>query len=177
MSDPIIKVIPTPYHEVLALLKSDTLRDVELPIISAIGSRIVEDYSTTCTSFTQADMSVSGMTVTQVTALLMNHQEELVRFGIAYLQDRAANHETEEYPEGEEQDPSETVEVLGYGVGFGIKIAILYHFLAHRTTAEFRSYLKNRRYPHQAKFARELRRVFDTVSKNTARATTDSSSS
>jgi hypothetical protein len=163
MADPPIKVIPTPYQEVLALLRSDALRAVEQPIAAAIGSRIVEDYSTTCTSYTQADMSVSGMTVAQTAALLTSQRDQLIRFGITFLRDESATDNAEEYPDGEEQDPSETVEVHGHGVGFGIKVAIFYNFLAHRTPAEFRAYLKNRRIPHQAKFARELRRVFDLV--------------
>jgi hypothetical protein len=163
MADPAIKVIPTPYQEALALLRSDTLRMVEQAIADAIGSRIVEDYSTTSTSYTQADMSVSGMTIAQTEALLVTRREQIIKFGVAFLRDEAATDDTEEYPEGEEQDPSGTVEVHGHGIGFGIKVAIYYNFLAHRTPAEFQAYLKNRRIPHRARFARELRRVFDTV--------------
>jgi hypothetical protein len=163
MADPAIKVIPTPYQEVLSLLHSDALRAIEQAIAAAVGIRIVADYSSTCTSYTQGDMSVSGMTVAQTEALLVNHRDQLIRFGVAFLRDEAATDDAEEFPEGEEQDSSETVDVQGLGVGFGIKYAIFYNFLAHRTPAEFRAYLKNRRIPHQARFARELRRVFDSV--------------
>jgi hypothetical protein len=163
MADPAIKVIPTPYQEVLALLHSAALRAIEQAIAAAVGSRIVEDYSSSSTSYTQADMSVSGMTVAQTEAVLVSHRDQLIRFGVAFLRDEAATADAEEFPEGEEQDPCEMVEVHGLGVGFGIKYAIFYNFLAHRTPAEFRAYLKNRRIPHHAKFARELRRVFDAV--------------
>lgn len=163
MADPGIKVIPTPYQDVLALLHSSTLRAVEQSIAAAVGSRIVEDYSSASTSDTQADMSVSGMTVAQTEALLVSHRDPIINFGIAFLRDQTATDDAEEFPQGEEQDPSETVEVHGLGVGFGIKYAIFYNFLAHRQPAEFRAYLKNRRIPHQARFARELRRVFDAV--------------
>ncbi len=168
MADPAIKVIPTPYQEVLALLRSDTLRAVEQIIAAAVGSRIVEDYSSTWTSFTQADMSVSGMTVAETQSLLVAHRDQIIEFGVAFLRDEAAADDSEEFPEGQEQDPSETGAVHGLGVGFGIKYAIFYNFLAHRTPAELRAYLKNRRIPHHARFARDLRRVFDTLQQNAA---------
>jgi hypothetical protein len=163
MADRAINVTPTPYQEVLALLRSEPLRAVEQAIAAAVGSKIVEDYSTTCTSYTQADMSVSGMTVAQTETFLIAHRDRIISFGIAFLRDQAATDDSEEYPEGEEQDPSETVEEHGLGVGFGIKYAIFYNFLANRTPTEFRAYLKNRRIPHHARFAQELRRVFDQV--------------
>lgn len=166
MADPEIKVIPTPYPEVLALLRSDALRAVEQPIAAAVGSRIVEDFSS-CTSYTQADISVSGMTVAEAEALLISHRDQIIKFGVRFLRDQAATDDTEEYPEGEEQAPSETVEVQGLCVGFGIGYAIFYNFLAHRTPAEFQAYLKNRRIPHRARFARELRRVFDFAQQGT----------
>jgi hypothetical protein len=163
MADPAITVIPTPYQEVLALLHSGALRAVEQAIATSVGSRIVEDYSWTCTSYMQADMSVSGMTVAETESLLVSRRDQIIKFGVAFLRDEAATNDTEEFPEGEEQDRSETVEVNGLGVGVGIKYAIFYNFVAHRTPAEFRAYLKNRRIPQHAKFARELRRVFDAV--------------
>ena len=69
----------------------------------------------------------------------------------------------EEYPEGEEQDALRPAEFLGHGVGFGIVCAIHYNFLANRTPGDLRAYLKNRRVPHQARTAREMRRVFDAM--------------
>lgn len=168
MADPAIKVIPTPYQEVLSLLHSDSLRAVEQSIADAVGYRIVEDYSSTCTSYTQGDMSVSGLTVAQTEALLASRRDQIIKFGVAFLRDQAATDDAEEFPEGEEQDPSAAVEVQGLGVGFGIKYAIFYNFLANRTPAEFRAYLKNRRIPDQARFARELRRVFDSAHKGSA---------
>ena len=163
MADPPIKMIPTPYQEVLALLHSDALRAIEEAIAAAVGSRIVEDFSSTSTSCTQADMSVSGMTSAETESLLRSHRDRIIKFGIALLHNDAASDEGEEFPEGEDQDPSESVEVHGLGVGFGIKYAIFFNFLANRTPAELRAYLKNRRIPHHARFARGLRLVFDAV--------------
>ena len=161
MADPPIKVIPTAYDDVLALLHSETLRTVEQGIALEVGSRIVEDYSNVCTNYTRGDISVSGLTVAEIESLLIARRKEIVTFGIRFLRDQEASRDEEEYPDGEEQDPSETEELLGLGTGFGIKYAIFYNFLANRTPAEFRAYLKNRRVPHHAKFAKELRRVFD----------------
>lgn len=158
MAEPAIKVVPTPYQQVLALLHSDALRAVERAIASAVGSRIVEDYSSTCTSFAQADLSVSGLTVAEAEAVLATERDRLIAFGVAFLRDAAATAGGEEFAEGEE--PSEAVAVHGLGVGFGVNYAIYYNFLARRTPAEFQAYLKNRRVPHRARFARELRRVY-----------------
>lgn len=160
MAEAAVKVIPTPYQQVLALLQSDALRAVEQPIAAAVGSRVVEDYSTACTSLTQSDLSVSGLTVAEAEALLVAERERLIRFGVAFLRDEAATAGGEEFPPGQEAEPSETVESHWLGVGFGVKYAIYYNFLARRTQAEFQAYLKNRRVPHRARFARELRRVF-----------------
>jgi hypothetical protein len=145
------------------------MRAIETDIAKAVGSRIIEDYSVTCTSYTQADMSVSGMSVADTEALLRSHRDQLTAFSIAFLGDEAASGVEEEYPEGEEQDPSEEGEVLGLAAGFGITYAIYYNFLAHRSPAEFQAYLKNRRIPHRAKYARELRRVFEGVQQRHAK--------
>jgi hypothetical protein len=163
MDDPAIKVIPTSYQEVQVLLHSDSLRVVEQAIAAAVGSRIVEDYSSTCTTYTQSDLSVSGMTVVQTEALLVSHRDQIIKFGVAFLGEQSPTVDVEEFPDGEEQDPSETTDVHGLGLGFGIKYAIFYNFLAHRTPAELRAYLKNRRIPDQAKFAWDLRHVFNSV--------------
>jgi hypothetical protein len=163
MAEPAIKVIPTSYQDVLALLHSDALRTVEQAIAARVGSRVVQDYSVACSTFTQADVSVSGLTVAEIEALLLARRDEIVAFGVRFLRDEEATRDDEEYPEGEEQDPPQTEEVHGLGTGFGIQYAIYYNFLASRTAAEFRAYLKNRRVPHHARFARELRRVFEEV--------------
>ena len=163
MDDPQIRVIPTPYQEVLALLRSDALRAVEQSIAVAVGSHILEDSTIASTTRIQGDLSVSGMTIAETESLLLAQRDQIIRFGIAFLRDEAATDTTEEFPEGEEQDPPKIVSVLGLGVGFGISYAIFYNFLARRTPAEFRAYLSNRRIPHQARFARELRRVFESA--------------
>jgi hypothetical protein len=161
MAERPIRVIPIEYQEVMDLLHSDCLRDVEQDIARQTGKRIIEDFSPACTSYTQADMSVSGMTATETRELLKANRDQIIAFGVAFLRDEEATRNEEEFPEGEEQDPSETIAALGLGTGFGIKYAIFYNFLANGTSADFSAYLKNRRIPHQAKFARELRRVFD----------------
>lgn len=161
MADPGIRVISTPYPQVLALLHSDALRAVEQAIAAQVGSRIVEDYSAASTSYTQAEMSVSGLTVAEIETLLVERRGEIVAFGVRFLHDEEAMRDEEEYPEGEEEEPSEPGTTLGLGTGFGVKYTIFYNFLANRTPAEFRAFLKHRRIPHHAKFAKELRRVFE----------------
>jgi hypothetical protein len=161
MAEPGIKAIPTPFRGVLALLRSEPLRAVERAIAAQVGARVVEDYSTASTSSAQAGMSVSGLTAAEIETLLRDHGDQIVAFGVRFLRDPEATRDEEEYPEGEEQDPSGPSQALGLGTGFGILYAIFYNFLANRTPEEFRAFLKNRRIPHHARFARELRRVFE----------------
>jgi hypothetical protein len=163
MAKAAITVIPTAHEDVLAMLYSDALRTVEQAIASEVGTRIVEDYSTTCTTYTQAEMSVSGMTVTETESLLRSHRDQIIKFGIAFLRDKAATDDSQEYPDGEEQDPPGPGKYLGLGVGFGIKYAIFYNFLMNRTPEDLLVYLKNRRIPHHTRFAKDLRRVFDAA--------------
>jgi hypothetical protein len=163
MPEPTIRVIPTPLKDVLALLQSPALQTVERAIAAQVGSKIVEDFSTTYTSYIQSDMSVSGLTVAETETLLQSHRDEISAFGVAFLRDEEATREDEEFPSGEGGEHPLDVEVQGLGVGFGVTYAIYYNFLANRTPAEFKAYLKNRRIPHRAKFARELRRVFDSA--------------
>jgi hypothetical protein len=158
-----IKVIPTPYEGVVALLRSNILRDVEQAIASRVGSVVHEELSSVCTSLAQADASVSGMTLAQIETLLSERRDEIVAFGVRFLRDDEATSDDEEYPEGEEPDPSPKGTVLGLGTGFGVKYAIYFNFLANRTPAEFREYLKNRRIPQHAKFEKELRRIYEEV--------------
>jgi hypothetical protein len=163
MAAPVIKVLPTPCEQVLALLHSDVLRGVEQAIAAQVSTHVVEDYSPASTSYTQAEASVSGLTVAEIEALLRAQRDQIISFGVQFLRDEEATRSDEEYPEGEEQEPPETAAVEGLGTGFGIKYAIYYNFLANRTQAELLAFLKNRRIPHHARFARDLRRVFDQV--------------
>jgi hypothetical protein len=159
-----IKAISTPFLEVVAVLQSPSLTRVEEGIAAAIGKPILREYSSVYVSPTQAAMSVSGMSPTQIQKFLDEHQDALITFGIRFAQDADATKEEEEYPEGEEpddEDEDSNSVSLGMGTGFGVIYAIYYNFLANRTPEDFREYLKNRRIPYHAKFAKELRRVFD----------------
>ena len=164
MPTPTIKVIPTSYQEVIALLNSDALHAVEDSVAPQIGLNIIRDYSTASTQYTQAEISVSGMTVNEIEKFLVNNREVLITFGVQFLTDQEATKGEEEFPDGEEQDEAGESRVLGIGTGFGVKLAIYFNFLANRTPAEFRDYLQSQRIPHHARFAKELRRVFESVS-------------
>ena len=161
MPDRSIKIIPIEYHQVRAILESDALKAIEEPIAAKRGLAILYDFSSASTTYTLADISVSGMSSAQLETLLREHRDRIITFGILFACDQEANRDEEEYPEGEEPDEDEDPgEVLGLGCGFGIKYAIYYNFVANRTPAELRAYLKNRRIPQAAKFAMALERIF-----------------
>lgn len=158
-----ITVIPVSYQDVVALLKSDVLSDVEQQIASRCHMKIIYDYGSVTTSYTQAEISVSGMTTAQLGSYLADHKESVIEFGVRFFNDTETTTDEQEYPEGEEQDPDGKSETLGYGNGFGIKVAIYHSFLTARAPADLRAFLKNRRIPKHAKFAKELARVFSEM--------------
>ncbi|MCA9146632.1 MAG: hypothetical protein KDB05_27830 [Planctomycetales bacterium] len=158
-----ITVVPVAYQDVLALLTSDAVTDVEQAIASQLRFKIIQDHGATSTSYTQAEISVSGMTTDQIERYLRSDRDLVIAFGVRFLRDDDATSDEQEYPEGEEQDPDGESETLGYGNGFGIKYAIYHNFLANRPSSEFRAFLKNRRIPKHTKFANELVRIFDAL--------------
>ena len=155
-----IKIIPTVYHEVMTLLGSEALAAVEVPIAARRHLKLIHDHGTASTTYIRAEISVSGLTSADLEQYLTLHKEEIIRFGVRFLGDQDATSEEQEYAEGEEQDPAEGSEVLGLGNGFGIKIAIYHNFLTNRTPPELLAFLKNRRIPKAATFARDLTRVY-----------------
>ena len=158
-----ITITPTSYQEIVALWTSDELAAVECPIAEQCRLKIIRDLASTTTGHLQAEVSVSGMTVADITHYLALHRNHLVAFGVRFLGDKDATKEEQEYPDGEEQDGDDQSETMGLGVGFGVKYAIYHNFLSNRLSAEFRAFLKNRRIPKHTKFAKELERVFTEV--------------
>lgn len=158
-----ITVIPVTPQEIAALLNSDELSAVESAIAERCEFEVLRELDSATTSDVQSEVSVGGMTVAQILSFLATHKSQLIEFGVRFLADDAATDEEQEFPVGEEQDPDdedEDSETIGYAVGFGVKYAIYYNFLANRPAAELRAFLKNRRIPQHTKFAKELARVF-----------------
>lgn len=159
-----IKLTPTPFSDVVALLKSEALRVIEEPIAADLRMKIVYDFTSSSVSITQAWVSVCGMSCQDIEKFLAEQYDALLRFGIAHQRYQLGVPDEQEYPAGEEPGPDEldeTVEIHGLANGFGVKIATQYNFLANRSPAELRDFLENRRIPRAAKYAREMRRVFD----------------
>ena len=155
-----LTVAPTSYQHVVSLLKSDALSNVERPIASKCRLNITYDHGAASVSYTQAEISVCGMTTDELADYMTNNVDALIDFGVRFMNDEDSARDEQEYPDGEEQDPDGDSETVGYGNGFGIKVAIYHNFLSNRTPSEFRAYLKNRRIPKHTKFAKELARVF-----------------
>lgn len=155
-----IQIIPTVYQEVLALLKSDVLAAVEQPIAAGRRLKMIYDDGTASMTYLRAQISVSGLTTADIAKYLSQNTDALIRFGLRFLGDHEATSDDQEYPEGEEQDPPGESEILGLSNGMGIKMAIYHNFLANRTLSELLAYLKNRRVPKAANFARDLIRVY-----------------
>lgn len=163
MAKSIIKILPTEYADVVALLKSAALRAVEEPIAAGVRMKVIYDDSPASLNIEQGWLSVSGMTCQEIERFLLKHRDAVVRFGIRLQQERQGKSSEQEYPPGEEpdeEDKDQIVEVRGLANGFGARMATYYNFLAHRAPAELAEFLKNRRIPAASKFARDLRRIF-----------------
>ncbi|HEY4258580.1 MAG TPA: hypothetical protein VGM98_00410 [Schlesneria sp.] len=111
-----IKIIPTVYQELLALLKSDVLAAIERPI--AVGRRLkmIYDDGTASMTYLRAEISVSGLTTAGIQEYLSQNTDALIRFGLRFLGDQNATSDEQEYAEGEEQDPPGESEILGSSV-------------------------------------------------------------
>ncbi|MBB3210641.1 hypothetical protein FHS27_006489 [Rhodopirellula rubra] len=139
------------------------MADVETAIAAGIQMAICRDHLNTTANYTQAEISLSGLTIDQISSILRSDQSSLIDFGVRFLRDEEATEEVQEYPAGEEPDPDdvdETVTEHGLGVGFGITYAIYWHFLTNHTAKDFTEFLKKRRIPGARKFATDLRRIY-----------------
>ena len=147
-----IELQPVEFKRVADLVASQVLNSVEQPIADSVGLKILEPSDLTLT-WTKGELSVGGIPFDEFEDYLRSNRENLIDFGIAILRDQ---HELgDEYPEGEEQDPPGDSETLGLSAGFGITHAIYFHYTFDRTAKELRAYLKNRRIPHRAKYAKD----------------------
>lgn len=148
------------FKRVVELVGSPTLNSVEQPIADTVGLKILEPSALTL-SWTMGELSVGGIPVDEFEDYLESNRKNLIAFGIEILRDE---HDLgEEYPEGEEQDPPGDRKTLGLGAGFGITHAIFFHYTFDRTAKELREYLKNRRMPHRAKYAKLLEGIRDDI--------------
>jgi hypothetical protein len=149
-----ITITPTVHADVVALLGSEELAAVERGISQGGGLEIIyDDPNSVTTTNRRAEISVSGLTVEQIREYLCTHREALIAFGIASLGDQR---------ESESEDEEQGV-TLGLGNGFGILYAIYHHFITQRPKAEFHAFLKNRRIGRQATFAKNLRRIYESL--------------
>jgi hypothetical protein len=108
----------------------------------------------------------AGLSPAEVESILSHQRAKLIEFGVAFLRNEAATSDEEEYPEGEEPGSDETPVTLsdeGYGVGFAVTYAIYLNYLQQRSQHDFVEYLKAVRIPHAARFARELKRIYNEL--------------
>lgn len=154
------------HNDVLALLLSGALADVESAIADRTQNTICRDYLKTTARLTQAEISLSGLSVDEISSILRDQHDSVIEFGIRFLQDEAATEDTQEYPEGEEPDPEDVDRVVanqGLGVGFGVTYAIYWHFLTNQAAKDFTEFLQKRRIPGARKFTTDLRRIHDAM--------------
>jgi len=154
--------------EVKQLLASPELAAVEEAIAARAGQRVHRDSVDVTYTYTQIELGFTPLTADEVSRRLREERDGLVEFGVAFLADPEATESTDEFPPGEEPGPGdegETIAELGLGCGFGITYLIYLYFLRERPRPEFTTYLKKRRIPFAAKFARDPRRVYEGMGK------------
>jgi hypothetical protein len=158
-----ITVTPVEFHDVIEILNSDALKAVEEPIAAACGLKILRDWMPIQISIAQAELSVCGMSVEECKNYLAENQASIVEFALRLLNDNTEISE-EEFPEGEEQDPSEEGRLLGISNGLGVTWTIYHQFVSRRSPKELRAFLKNRQIPFHAKYAKQLASIYASIS-------------
>lgn len=157
-----ITVTPVEFHDVIEILNSDALKAVEEPIAAACGFMILRDSMPILISEAQGELSVCGMSVEEFKKYLAENQSSIVEFALCLLNDKTEI-PVQEFPESEEQDPSEEGQVLGICNGFGITRTIWHQFVSRRSPKELRAFLKNRRIPHHTKYAKQLESIYASL--------------
>jgi len=155
-------------NEVQLLLESSKLEHIENEIASQVNSYVNRDYLSFMVNGAVKQLKHACLNTKDIMAILSEQAELLIQFGVAFLHDEEATSDEEEYPQGEEldeDDKSETVSEHGIGIGFGITYAIYLNYLQKNTKQEFVKYLKAERIPYAAKFASELKRVYENLKK------------
>lgn len=160
-----IQVIPVDFQKIFSLLDSEELRAIEEPIAKSQNLKIIYDKSAASINLIAAELSVCGMTTDQLFKYMQDNRDQIVRLALKINEDLKDTDE-EEFPEGEEQDPSEITEVLGFASGFGLSHAIYHNFLSNRSGKELRAFLKNRRIPSHTKYAKAIEKVFASMNAN-----------
>jgi hypothetical protein len=157
-------------QEAKQLLMSPELAAVEEAVAMQVGLRVLRDGGRAEeVAIEQIVAHVSEytlFTVDDVLQRLRSDRDLLIRFWIAFQRDSAANEPSQEYPPGEEPDPEDPPEprkVLGLFSGSGVIMVVWLHFLRERDKPQLAGYLKDRRTPHAAKYAANLRRIFESV--------------
>jgi hypothetical protein len=146
----------------LAAVEEAVAAQVGLPLLREAGRAeeiAIEQIVTNVSEYTL-------FMVDDVLQRLRSDRELLIRFWVAFYNDFAANEPAEEYPPGEEPDPEELpqhVQTLGLSSGFGVVLVVWLHFLRERDKPQLAGYLKDRRTPHAAKYAGNLRRIYESV--------------
>jgi hypothetical protein len=158
-------------QEAKQLLLSPELAAVEDAVAAQLGMRLIRDMAVTTYSKVEIDVGYTPLTYAQIIERLKADRDLLIQFHVALAKDAEAMDEKEEYAPGEEPDPEDlprTAEVLGLGTGFGISDVVWFYFLRERPKADLTEFFKKKRTPFAAKFARAVRRIFDSAGGRTA---------
>ena len=153
-------------HEAKQLLLSPELAAVEDAVAAQLHMRLIRDLAVTTYSRVEVDLGFTPLTYAQVIERLKADRELLVRFHVALSRDPEAADDAEDYAPGEEPDPDDLprpIEVRGLGTGFAITDVVWIYFLRERPKAELTDFFKKRRIPFAPKFARAVRRIFQSV--------------
>ena len=158
--------MPVTAQEVKELLASPELAAVEEAVAREVGSRVSHEDVKVTYNYTQIELGYTPFTADEVRRRLRDNRELIVRFGVAFLRNREKAAWVEEYARGEEPDPADrprVVKVHDLGCGVGITYLVYVYFLGERPRSEFVDYLKKQRTPARAAYARDCRRVFESV--------------
>ena len=158
-----LRIRELPYDDVREVLASDELRSVNEAICNRVRQPIAPESNSAVTlQEVMIQIGYTGLAARDFCDLMHQDREQIVRLAVGVLQTDNPSWAEEEYPPGEEpHEPPTVVAELGLCRTVGVRYTTYLHYLRDRTESELLKYLEMCRIPHRAKFAKELRQIYD----------------
>ena len=138
------------------ILSRTDLTDIENQIAIKTGQYVNRDNWDFTIGIVKRDIINSRLEIEELISIFEKDKEKLTDFGIELLSRNKLKDEITKL---------EVIESHGLGIGFAIQYAIYFKFLADKRTTDLTDYIKKSRIPNATNFSRQLRTIFDNMTK------------
>ena len=149
-------------EEIMTLLQSQELSEVETSITAYCGSYVNKDVIDFLVGSLRQEIDNSGLTISYLREGIKSKKELLTIFGIGIIKHHVGKPHKQEYPEGEEPDnPDESPgEPRGMAIGFAYKYLMYLHFLEDNNQNGLLEFIKKERIPYAKDFRETLNIIY-----------------